>query len=71
MKRKFGRAKRGVKVEDVKRGHDFHRVNIVAPVIHSKEGTKRLAPLCYQGSMKAKGFEKWFEFSLLKNIKKE
>jgi hypothetical protein len=68
LRREFGRASRGVKVADGKRGHDFHRVPIVAAVIHSKDGTKRLAPECYQGSMKAKRFENWFEFTLLKNI---
>jgi hypothetical protein len=70
LKREFGWANRGVKVADVKRGHDFHRVPIVAAVIHSKERTKRLAPLCYQGSMKAKRFENCFEFTLLKEISK-
>ena len=68
LKREYGRALRGVKVEDVKRGHDFHRVNTVAAVIHGKEGAKKLAPLCYQGSMKADRFERWIECDLLKTI---
>jgi transposase len=68
LKRAFGRARRGVTVEDVKRGHDFHRVNVVAAVIHGKEGTRRIAPECYQGSMKAERFEKWFENVLLKRV---
>jgi hypothetical protein len=68
LKREFGRAKRGVKAEDVKRGHDFHRVNIAAAVIHSQEEIKKPAPLCYQGSMKVKRFENWFEFTLI-NVK--
>jgi hypothetical protein len=40
LKREYGRARRGAKVEDAKRGRKFHRVNIVAAVTHSKEGTK-------------------------------
>jgi hypothetical protein len=59
---------RGVKGEDVKRGHDCHRVNVAAAVIHGKCGAKQLAPLWYQGSMKAGRFERWFEFELLKTI---
>jgi hypothetical protein len=59
---------RGVKVEDVKRGHDCHRVNVAAAVIHGKEEAKKLAPLWYQGAMKVGRFERWFEFELLKSI---
>jgi hypothetical protein len=40
LKREYGRALRGVKVEDVKRGRKFHRVNVVAAVIHDKKDKK-------------------------------
>jgi hypothetical protein len=50
LKREYGRALRGVKVEDSKRGHKFHRVNIVAAVIHGEKETKKIAPECYDGS---------------------
>ena len=68
LKREYGCALRGVKVEDVKRGHDFHRVNTAAAVIHGKAGAKKLALLCYHGSMKADRFERWIERDLLKTI---
>ena len=59
---------RGAKVEDTKRGHDFHRVNGVAAVIHRKDETKRTAPECYNGSMTGIRFEKWFEFKLINKV---
>jgi hypothetical protein len=36
LQREYGRAVRGVKGEDTKRGHAFHRVNVAAAVIHGK-----------------------------------
>jgi transposase len=60
---------RGVKVEDTKRGHKFHRVNAAAAVIHGKKETKKIAPECYSGSMTGNRFERWFEFKLLNEIK--
>jgi hypothetical protein len=59
---------RGVKVEDTKRGRKFHRVNVVAAVIHSKNETKKIAPECYNGSVTGERFEIWFEANLLKNV---
>ncbi|MDR2499709.1 MAG: transposase [Treponema sp.] len=44
------------------------RENAIFAVIHGNEGAKKLAPLCYQGSMKADRFERWFRFDLLKTI---
>jgi transposase len=49
--REYGRALRGVKAEDTKRGNSFHRINAVAAVTHGRDGTKKLAPECYNGSM--------------------
>jgi hypothetical protein len=37
LQREYGHALRGVKVEDIKRGHTFYRVNGVAAVIQDKK----------------------------------
>lgn len=68
LKREYGYALRGKKVEDTKRGRKFHRVNVVAAVIHSKDGAKKTAPECYNGSMTGERFERWFETNLLKKV---
>jgi transposase len=68
LQREYGRALRGVKVEDTKRGHNFHRVNVVAAVIHGEKKTKKIAPECYDGSMTGDRFERCFECKLLKNV---
>jgi putative transposase len=68
LQREYGRALRGVKVEDTKRGHKFHRVNVVVAVIHHKKGTRKIVPECYKGSMTGVRFERWFEFKLLKEV---
>jgi transposase len=59
---------RGAKVEDSKRGHKFHRVNVVAAVIHGKKETKKIAPECYNGSMTGDRFERWFRIKLLNEV---
>jgi transposase len=68
LKREYGRARRGTRVENAKRGRKFHRVNIAAAAAHGKEGTKKLAPECYSGSMNGARFEKWFEDRLLSGV---
>ena len=68
LQREYGRAPRGVKVEDVKRGRKFHRVNVVAAVIHGNSGTERIAPMRCQKSMTAACFEHWFENNPLERI---
>jgi transposase len=60
---------RGKKIEDTKGGRKFHRVQVVAAVIHGKNGTKKIAPECYYGSMTGERFELWFETNLLKKVK--
>jgi predicted DNA-binding protein YlxM (UPF0122 family) len=70
LQREYGRALRGVKIEDTKRGNSFHRINVVAAVIHGKDGTTKLAPECYKSSMTGERFERWFEHNLLPKIKK-
>jgi putative transposase len=59
---------RGVKVEDTKGGHKFHRVNVAAAVIHHKKGTKKIAPECYKDSMTGVRFERRFGFKLHKEV---
>jgi transposase len=70
LKREYGRAPRGVKVEDGKRGKKFHRVNVVAGQIHDEGGVRQLAPPCYQGAMNGIEFEERFENGLLKSVEK-
>jgi transposase len=70
LKREFGRAGRGTKVEDTKRGRKFHRVNLAAAEIHVKDEVKIIAPLCYTGSMNGGYFEMWVEDYLLPAVDK-
>jgi len=70
MTREYGRAPAGVKVEDSKRGRDFHRVNVVAAIAQGECGMKKIAPMCYQGSMTAGRFERWMESRLLKSVER-
>ena len=58
LKREYGCAQRGVKVEDVRCSRYFHRIKHVAAVIHSNKGTKRIVAACYPGSIKGERFEK-------------
>jgi hypothetical protein len=62
--REYGRAKRGVRVEDSKRGRKFRRLNVVAAVC----GDKTLAPKCYAHSSTSEFFEDWFENELLPQV---
>jgi transposase len=57
-------------VEDCRRGRKFHRVNVVAGQTHGAAGVRRLAPLCYHGTMNGERFEERFENSLLKTVEK-
>ncbi|MDR1231894.1 MAG: transposase [Spirochaetaceae bacterium] len=70
LKREYGRARHGARVEDCRRGRKFHRVNVVAGQIHDAAGARHLAPLCYPGTMNGERFEEWFEESLLKTVEK-
>ena len=59
IKREYGRAAAGVKVEDCKRGRNSHCVNVVAAVIHGENGARRFAPEYYGYSMTGEKFELW------------
>ena len=69
LQREYGRALRGVTVCDTKGGHKFHRIHVVAAVIHEKNETKKIAPECHNGSMNGEHFERWFECKLLNKVK--
>ncbi|MDR2740761.1 MAG: transposase [Treponema sp.] len=68
LQREYGRAWRRVKVEDAKRGHKFHRINVVATVTQSKRETKKITRECYKGSRTGDRFERWYEYNLLKKV---
>lgn len=59
--RTHGRALRGVKVEDTKRGRRYERTNVIAGYC-SRE---ILAPKTYKNTTNSAFFENWFEFDLL------
>ena len=62
--REYARAKRGVIVQDTKRGKKFQRTNIIAGLW----GEKHIAVKCYEHSTTSAFFEDWFEFELLGQI---
>jgi hypothetical protein len=55
--REYGRALRGKRIEDTRRGRVFHRVNVVGGLFDGKV----IAPLCYEHSIYGVFFEGWFE----------
>ena len=67
--RERARAARGVKVEDVKRGRKFQRVNVVAAQFEDETGRiHRVAPLCYSQHTNSEIFEYWFKTNLVKSV---
>lgn len=61
-----GRALRGEKVEDTKRGKKFQRTNIVA----ARFAGKLVAPLCYTENTTGFLFTEWFRTTLVKSVPK-
>ena len=59
--RRYGRAKKGVRVHGTKSGKKPLRTNIIAGLW----GKKHIAAQCYTHSTTAAFFEDWFEFELL------
>jgi transposase len=59
--RTHGRAPRGVKVEDVKRGRKYARTNVIAGYCNGQI----IAPKTYKHTTNSAFFENWFEFDLL------
>lgn len=67
--REHGRALRGVKVEDTKRGKKFERTNVISARVKNENGEiKHYATLCYTQNTNSDFFEEWFRKSLLKSI---
>jgi len=64
-------ASRGEKIEDVKRGKKFQRMNVVAARYESADGKiNRVAPLCYAKNMNNELFENWFKTKLVNSVSK-
>jgi transposase len=64
--RPYGRALRGVRVQDTKRGRKFGRTNVVAALCQKTV----LAPKCYEHGTNSEFFEDWFEHELLPLLKR-
>ena len=60
----YARSPRGEPVEDVKRGKQFERVNIIGALCKGDH----CAIKCYKQTTKAEFFERWFEEYILKEI---
>ena len=64
LQREYARAPRGQQIEDVKRGNQYERVNIIGALCKGKYyGIK-----CYKQTTEAEFFEYWFEEYILKQI---
>ena len=63
-RRELARARRGVKVRDVKPGKRFERTNVIAGLL----GSRHLAVRTYGHSTTANFFEEWFEWELLSEV---
>jgi hypothetical protein len=69
--REHGRAVRGVKVEDTKRGRKYQRTNVIAARIKNENGeVKHVAPLCYTQNTDSTFFVDWFRTKLVKSVSK-
>lgn len=67
--RDYGRAFRGKKVEDVKRGRKYTRLHVVAGQFRDARGhIRHVAPFCYSQPMNCDLFETWFRTQLVKSI---
>ena len=65
--RERGRAPRGTKVDDVKRGRKFQRTNVVA----AKIGRNMVASRCYSQNRTSHLFVEWFHKTLIQCIPKD
>ena len=60
---------RGEKVEDVKRGRKYQRINVVAGQFEDETGKiRRVAAYCYTQNTKSDLFETWFKTRLVKSV---
>ena len=69
--REYGRALRGVKVEDTKRGRKFQKTNVLAARIKSEDGSIRhVSTLCYTQNTDSAFVVDWFRTKLVKSVPK-
>jgi len=67
--REHGRALRGTKIEDTKRGKRFERTNVISARTRNENGeVVHYATLCYKQNTGSEFFENWFKTSLVKSI---
>jgi transposase len=66
LKREYGRALRGVKVGDVKRGRKFQSTNVIAGYCNGEF----LADWCYPHKTNSMWFELWFKEFLIPSVPK-
>jgi transposase len=66
LQREYARALRGEIVEDLKRGTQFRRVNVIGAVCQKRH----IAIECYKHTTDSTFFEGWFKDSLLKAVPK-
>jgi transposase len=66
LQREYARAPRGQKIDDVKRGIRFDRVNVIGALCDNEY----FAIECYKHSTDSIYFEAWFENNFLKEIPK-
>ena len=66
LQREYARAPRGKKVEDIKRGRQFERVNVVGALCAGSH----YAVACYHEATDGEFFERWFTGCLLAEIPK-
>ena len=69
--REHGRALRGAKIEDTKRGRKHERINVISARIKNINGDVRhFATHCYTQNTDSEFFENWFRKVLVKSIDK-
>ena len=67
--REHGRALRGTKIEDTKRGKKFERTNVISARTRNENGeVVHYATLCYKQNTGSEFFENWFKTSIVKSI---
>ena len=65
FQREFGRAKRGVKIQDTKRGKKLKRTNIIGGLWYDGLQHRHVAMKTYCHSTNSEFFEDWFEYELI------
>jgi len=69
--REYGRAVRGTKIHDVRRGRKFRKTNVVAARYRDVFGKlKHIAPLCFDHNANSRFFVEWFRTKLVKRTPK-